>query len=183
MPRLDRCKLRTLKEEDLGMVLEWRNSYRIRSNMYNDKMITIDEHINWFMQLDNQKEVYLVFEIEECPVGLVYFKEINWCKSSSYWGFYLGETGLPLGSGLVMGYLGIDYAFDELGLKKLCGEVLSFNQASIKFHLRFGFVEEGILKRHVFKNGIYQDVITFALFKEDWESKKEELRLHFDKER
>jgi len=163
------CNLRPIALNDLEKVLQWRNSERIRRNMFTDHEITLDEHKAWFAGLkQNNNSIYLVFEVINKPVGLVYFTDIDNTNGKSNWGFYLGEENLPDGSGTAMGILGLEYAFIQLKIRKLCSEVLEFNDASIRFHGKFGFVKEGRLIQHVLKNGTYQDVILFALFQSYW---------------
>lgn len=150
-------------------VLEWRNSNRIRANMFTDHCITCEEHQIWFDKVNQSKsDIYKIFEFQGRPLGLVCFTNIDRKNNRCHWGFYLGEENLPKGTGLLMGYLGVKYAFEDLGIRKLCSEVFAFNISSIKFHKKLGFKEEGFFSKHVFKSGNYEDVILFALFDEDW---------------
>lgn len=175
---LDReaCRLRPITEVDLEKILVWRNSERIRMNMYTDHIITMEEHKAWFeRQKQSKSSVYLIFALNGEPAGLVYFTDIDRKNGRSFWGFYLGEEDLPRGSGTALGWLGLDYAFDRLATRKLCGEVFAFNTSSINFHQKLGFVQEGRFLKHVLKNGGFEDVISFALFREDWEKVREKL--------
>jgi len=161
--------LRELEWNDLDLVLEWRNKDHIRLNMYHDRVITLQEHLHWFRRIiKNPENVYLVFEKNKTPLGLVCFTDINRENSLSQWGFYLGEEGLPKGTGMILGCLALEYAFEKLELRKVCGEVLGFNIASQRFHEKLGFVKEGCLSRHVLKRGKYEDVIIYALFRDKW---------------
>ena len=174
MPRREDYRLRPVEEADLAKVLEWRNSERIRANMYTDHIISVDEHRRWFRNLrEDRRLVCLVFEYLGRPAGMVNFTGIDEANGKSQWGFYLGETDLPRGTGTVMGLLGLEYAFEILKIRKVCGEAFAFNSASLNFFGRLGFAEEGRFARHVLKNGRYEDVVSFALFREDWERTRE----------
>lgn len=176
MPTRNDYSLRPIAEADLGKVLEWRNSERIRSNMYTDHFITLEEHRSWFDLLHKKKtDIYLVFELFQKPVGLTYFTNIDPKNGKCFWGFYLGEENLPRGTGTIMGTLGLEYAFEELHIRKLCGEAFRFNTASIGFFQRFGFVEEGHFVKHILKNGNYEDILFFALFCHEWQNKRANL--------
>jgi len=156
--------------EDLPLVLDWRNSERIRSNMYTDHVISSDEHKRWFERLDPEKSRYLVFEFEKRPVGLSYLTSINRDHSRAEWGFYLGETELPRGSGTVMGYVSLERAFDTEKLRKVYGEVLGFNEPSRKFFARLGFEADGVLRQHVIRHGHPVDVCLFSMLADEWRS-------------
>ena len=176
MLKREECRLRPIEWDDLEKILKWRNSERIRANMYTDHIISLEEHRAWFERSKLQTtSVYLVFDVQDQPAGLVYFTDIDKNNSKSHWGFYLGEENIPRGSGTVMGVLGLDYAFTQLKIRKLCGEAFAFNDASIRFHKRLGFSEEGRFIKHVLRRGVYEDVVSFALFREDWLNKQQNL--------
>ncbi|MBI5485467.1 MAG: UDP-4-amino-4,6-dideoxy-N-acetyl-beta-L-altrosamine N-acetyltransferase [Deltaproteobacteria bacterium] len=176
MPRREDCRLRPVAEDDLELVLNWRNSERIRRNMYGDHIISMEEHKAWFNRLkDDSSAVYLLFEVCQTPVGMVYFTDIDRKNSKCFWGFYLGEDNLPRGTGTILGVSGMEYAFEILQIRKLCGEAFQFNSASVKFFQKLGFAREGHFVRHVLKEGVYEDVISFALFKDCWQDRRNEL--------
>ena len=170
------CKLRAIVADDLPKILTWRNSERIRANMYTDHVITPEEHRAWFDRVKGHKgSVFLLFEVQDRPVGLVYFTEIDTANDRSNWGFYLGEENVPRGCGTALGMLGLEYAFTQLKLRKLSGEAFAFNRASLRFHEKLGFREEGRFAEHVLKRGVYEDVFAFALFRQDWLSRRQAL--------
>lgn len=177
MPRREDYNLRAVEEADLGKVLVWRNSDRIRGNMYTDWIITMDEHRAWFKRLKQDlNTICMIFEYQGKPIGVVNVTHIDKSNNRCHWGFYLGETDVPRRSGMAMGYFALEYIFEVLGICKLCGEALSFNSQSIEYHKKLGFVEEGRFIKHVLKNGDYVDVISMAIFKEDWMNHKSNLK-------
>lgn len=171
MPRREDFRIRSLEERDLEKVLEWRNSERIRANMYTDQFISSQEHREWFARVskDTNSE-YHIFEYSGNPIGLFYVVQIDRNNTKCFWGFYIGEEDVPSGAGSVLEYFALDYIFKQLGIRKLCCEVFAFNTSVIKLHKKFGFKEEGHYLKHVLKNDIYEDVIALALFKEDLEA-------------
>jgi UDP-4-amino-4,6-dideoxy-N-acetyl-beta-L-altrosamine N-acetyltransferase len=162
-------RLRLLTEEDLDMVLAWRNSDRIRSVMYSDHIITPGEHKRWFDRLEQTSSaVHLIFEFNSRPIGTVYYTDIDTVNRKCFWGFYLGEEGLPYGIGMLMGILGLEYAFVTLQIRKLCGETFAFNTRGVEFFRKLGFRQEGLFQKHVLKNDKYEDVILYALLDDEW---------------
>jgi len=161
-------RLRNMAEADLETILRWRNAERIRANMYTDHEISMDEHRAWFARTQQDSDtVNLICEHEGVPVGFVNFIQIDRKNGKAYWGFYLGEES-GRGRGPAMEFLALDYAFDVLGLRKLCCEVFSFNQPVLKLHEKFGFKEEGCFRKHVLKKDRYEDIVSLAIFQEDW---------------
>ena len=161
--------LRPMEERDLETVFSWRNSERVRSYMYTDHIITQPEHRAWFDRTrQTEFPATLIFEYRGVPIGLKSFSQIDRHNNRCHWGFYLGESELPRGCGTVMGFLALEYIFERHNFRKLCAEAFAFNDGSIKYHTRLGFVQEGCFLQHVLKNGRYEDIISFAIFKDNW---------------
>jgi UDP-4-amino-4,6-dideoxy-N-acetyl-beta-L-altrosamine N-acetyltransferase len=166
---MDFAQLRPIQESDLPIILAWRNSPRIRMAMFNEDIITLEEHQKWFQRIQSDPNaIYLIFEIGSFPVGTVNFTSIDRKNQRCLWGFYIGLEDLPKGTGFRMGCLALDYAFELLNMRKICGEVLANNLPSRNFHRKLGFSEEGHFKEHVLKGDTYHDVVLFSLLKNDW---------------
>jgi UDP-4-amino-4,6-dideoxy-N-acetyl-beta-L-altrosamine N-acetyltransferase len=144
--------------------------------MFTDRVIRWDEHVAWFRTTSQSESMkHLIFELSGRPAGLVNFSQIDKVNRKCVWGFYLGEEGLPKGTGAAMGYLALDDMFNRFDLHKISGEVLGKNVISINFHKKLGFKEEGHFHEHVMKNGEFDDVLFFSLFQSAWH--KHKLRL------
>lgn len=164
------CGLRPMVQSDLSQVLEWRNSERVRQNMYSDHSITTNEHEKWFASLDPECTEYMVMELEGTPVALSYFTRIDSVNSMCEWGFYLGSSELPRGTGTIMGYLSLERAFGEKEIRKVYAEVLEFNKSSYRFFERLGFHLDGRLRKHINRNDSYVDVMLYSMLSDEWNS-------------
>ncbi len=87
------------------------------------------------------------------------------------WGFYAAPEARK-GSGSKLGVAALGFAFETLGLHKVCGQALDFNEASIRFHLRLGFQQEGVLREQKRIGGKYHDLICFGLLCHDAAAKR-----------
>ncbi|EIW20925.1 MULTISPECIES: UDP-4-amino-4,6-dideoxy-N-acetyl-beta-L-altrosamine N-acetyltransferase [Pelosinus] len=174
----EQCHLRNMQLSDLEQVLQWRNSERIRNCMFNDEVISLEEHVAWFTRVtQEQKSHHLIFEYCNQPIGVVNITQVDCKNETCYWGFYIGNSLTPSGSGLAMGFYGLNYIFSELRMRKLCGEVLDFNIPSVNYHITLGFIKEGQLRKHVCKNGNFEDVICLGIFKEEWQNIKQNIAM------
>jgi UDP-4-amino-4,6-dideoxy-N-acetyl-beta-L-altrosamine N-acetyltransferase len=169
MFNINSYSIRPVELEDKDLILQWRNSERVRAGMYNDHIISQKEHELWFSKaLVDDSSAYLIFLYESRPIGFASFTNINLIHSRCYWAFYLGEENVPRGSGSVMEFFALDYAFCTLKIRKLCCEVFLFNAAVIKLHEKFGFVREGEFAQHYKKNKRYEDIVCLAKFASSW---------------
>lgn len=156
------CSIRKMTPQDLELVFGWRNHPSIRRNMYRQHEIVMDEHQRWFEEADTDRDrELLIFELNGVPSGYVGLRRVG-PGGIADWGFYTAP-GTNKGTGKLLGQTVLDYAFQRLGLHKLCGQVLAYNEASISFHLRLGFVHEGTLRQQHFDGSTYHDVLCFGL--------------------
>ena len=170
------CRLRPMKPADLEMVLKWRNSERVRTAMYKDHIISMEEHQDWYQRVtDGNTSLHFVFEVDGRPIGVVNTVDIDRTNNKCNWGFYIGDESAPCGAGSAMGFLALERLIEAEGFRKVTGEALGSNDASIRYHRKLGFVEEGRLVDHLLKNDHYVDVVLFAIFNRDWQRIRREL--------
>lgn len=173
-------KLRKIKEEDLSMIMEWRMSPEVTKYMYTDPYLTSETQRNWYKEImsNHPKEKYWIIELDNrIDVGLLSVTNIDYVNKRASWAYYLGNIEAR-GKGLarILECNIYDYIFETLDLNKLCCEVLEFNEGVVKIHKKYGAMIEGKFIEHIFKNGIYYNVICMATFKKDWEIKKKEIK-------
>ncbi len=66
------------------------------------------------------------------------------------------------------------YFFRELRYQKVNVEIYAFNAASLKLHQKLGFQEEGRLRRMIYTDGVYHEVILLGLTAEEFEQAQPE---------
>lgn len=170
MPARDTFNLRTMAEPDLQTVWTWRNSERVRAVSYTDHEISWEEHLAWYERSRSDESIQpMLFECATKPTGVVNFTRIDRQAGSSVWGFYIADLEAPRGSGSIMGFLALDYAFGDLGLKQVIGESFVSNEASVRYHQRLGFREVEAERRRVEAGGEMQEVMRLKVTAEWWQ--------------
>lgn len=163
-------QLRPMTETDLEQVLHWRNHPEVRRYMYTTHEIGLDEHRKWFGQASMNPAVDLmIYEVEGQGVGFVNITRTR-SPDVADWGFYLAPDA-PRGTGRSLGNQALSNAFGPLGLHKICGQALGFNERSIAFHKALGFTQEGRLRDQHFDGTEFHDVVCFGLLKHEWHTK------------
>lgn len=163
-----------MTSDDLERVLEWRNDEQVRRFMYTQHEISLTEHMRWFegASLDDRRHL-LVFEINGTPLGFVNINQLS--IGVADWGFYTAPDA-PKGTGRQLGQAALDYAFNHAKLHKICGQAITYNERSVKFHLSLGFQQEGILRDQHFDGHHYHDVVCFGLLATDKKTEIEEIK-------
>lgn len=60
------------------------------------------------------------------------------------------------------------YAFDDLHIKRVTALYFNRNPASERVLEKPGMKQEGLLRKHILNDGIYEDVITCGIREEEW---------------
>jgi UDP-4-amino-4,6-dideoxy-N-acetyl-beta-L-altrosamine N-acetyltransferase len=161
-------QLRPIKEQELELMLSWRNAPTVRANMYTQHEISLAEHKGWWAKTSQRvDQEYLMYEHRGVSMGIVAFSGIDALHRNSSWAFYASPDA-PRGTGTNMEWLALDHAFGDLGLHKLYCEVLAFNQPVIKLHRKFGFVIEGIRRQHYRSDAGFVDICQLGLLADEW---------------
>jgi len=166
--------LKRITADKLEKIMNWRTSKEVSPYMYTDPKLTIEDQKNWFENINNNSTVrYWIIVVDEIDVGVLYLYDIDVKNKRCFWGYYIGDSSAQ-GKGVArqLECNIYDYVFYDVGLNKLCCEVLTFNEKVIKIHEKFGSEIEGVFKQHIFKNNTFLDVVRMAILREKWDEIK-----------
>jgi UDP-4-amino-4,6-dideoxy-N-acetyl-beta-L-altrosamine N-acetyltransferase len=144
--------LRPATDSDIATIRQWRNHPDVRAVSVYQHEISPDEHAAWWQRVRaDDRTLILILELAGTPSGVVTFTAIG---RTATWGFYLDVDGLTargetLSAWIAVGREAIDYAFDELDLEALHGEVLEHNTVVRQMNRRCGFTESEPIHREV----------------------------------
>ena len=163
-----------LTENDLDLILSWRNAPVVRKAMYTHHEISPKEHRAWFKRIrqDPSKRWYLYRDNSGAPQGVVYFNELDFEQHTGFWGFY-AKPGAKPGTGKRMEYAALEVAFGELKLHKLNCEVLASNKTVVSMHQKVGFIQEGLFREQHFDGSRRIDVIRLGMLASEWKYHRE----------
>lgn len=165
--------LRPPSDTDVDTMRIWRNQEQNRLVSINSHVIEAGEHAAWWAKTkDDPTRRVLVYEHAGAPAGVVTFfdLELDATRRRGAWGFYLDAEGLDARDELLPAWLqvmreAVRYAFDELGLDDLHGEVLEHNDSVRQMNRMFHFTEGDGERREV--DGRTIVVIPILLRRED----------------
>ncbi|MBD3296632.1 MAG: GNAT family N-acetyltransferase [Candidatus Omnitrophica bacterium] len=64
----------------------------------------------------------------------------------------------------------VKYAFDRLNLNKVFLGVNKDNNGGVKCYVNAGFVEEGVLRDEIYRNGRFYDALRMSILKKEYEN-------------
>lgn len=139
---------------------------------------TFEEHTLWFngFLADPDRRGWIIAH-NGAPAGFLSLTGVLSRHLRADWGWYIGEAeARGRGAGRAAQALGLDVAFDGMGLEKVCAEVLADNDVALKAQAAAGFRREGYRRRHVLKDGAFRDVVQLAILAEEWRERRELVR-------
>ena len=159
--------LRLSDEEDIPVIVGWRNKDRVRHNHVYREDFTVDGQKAWKEKnIDTGKAVqFIICEKRPDrriprPVGVVHFHSIDKGQGSAEYGIYIGEDD-ALGKGYASeaADLALEYAKETLGLKKVILRAFASNVTAIKSYVHAGFVKTEDVPEVLCSDGQKDDMI------------------------
>lgn len=166
--------LREMAAEDAELVVTWRNDPSVAAQMFGSPPASIGQHLEWFEQMKRggRRREFVIARVQlsgEQPVGTIGLSEIDDVHRRAEYGIAIGEPSAR-GQGVAReaSKLILDFAFQVLGLDRVFLHVFASNTNAIRLYERLGFVREGTLRRHVWKDQLPRDVLVMGLLKSEW---------------
>lgn len=172
MLKTERLYLRPMLEEDAQFIVEMRNNPKILNSLFSYRMITVQEHLNWYknnLNNDNRIDLMICKKDDNKSIGTVNLANIDYKNQKAEFGIIIAESFWNNGYAYESSDRFINYSFNQFNLNKIYLEVLKENTAAINLYEKLGFIEAGTLKEDIFKNGKFKDVLIMSLFRDDLE--------------
>jgi RimJ/RimL family protein N-acetyltransferase len=163
--------LRALESTDLDLVHKWHNDMELYEALGGTfHFASKDAESEWLLKKSkftaDQINLAICLKKNSRHIGNIYLRDINWISGTAELHIFIGEKNLRgKGHGTDAINLLLQYAFMELGLRKIYLHVLEDNSVAISTYKKCGFVQEGLLQQHVFKNGHFRNLLIMSIFK------------------
>jgi RimJ/RimL family protein N-acetyltransferase len=166
--------LRELTRDDIKTINIWRNDKALVDQLgANFHFINIETDEQWFDQYlknrSNQIRMAIIEEKSTQFIGVIYLLDIDFINRTASAAYMIGEKknqGKGYGTQAVIKIL--VHAFNNLNLNRVFGYWLEENKRSIHVAKKCGFIEEGVMRHHVYKNGGYKDLLIMGVLKEEF---------------
>ncbi len=133
--------------DEKKMVLNWRNTTKIKKWMFSQDDITLDEHLNYIKLLETKTDrLYFLVKKASQNIGVIDFTNI--LSDSCEFGVYANPKLKGMGKYLMSEI--ITYAFNTLNVKVLKAEVFEQNSKAVALYSKYNFkkVNEKIENNH-----------------------------------
>lgn len=168
--------LRPLEREDAPRFVPWMNAVEVRSNLLSYRPLNLQQETQFLERIgtsENEVVLGIMTRGDDQLIGAAGLDGIDWKNRQTRFGILIGETSQwGKGYGTEATRLLTDYAFAVLNLNRVWLHVYADNRRGQGAYARVGFVREGVLRQAHYHDGRYQDVISMALLRADWEAQR-----------
>jgi RimJ/RimL family protein N-acetyltransferase len=165
--------LRAIEQSDLELLHKWSNNPEINYQLGGWHFPSSQQNQQkWFESLSvkSNDQRFAIETEDDGLIGMANLVSVNWKDRNAFHGMLLGDKEIR-GKGY-----GVDtimtiskYAFEELGLKRLDGSMISYNKASLGVYLnKCGWKQEGLKKDYYFRKNEWWDQVIVGISSEDY---------------
>lgn len=174
-------RLRAVEREDLPRFVTWLNDPEVYENLLIVQPMSLAQEEEWFKGVLSRplEEQPLVVEIQTPEgwqaIGNTGFQNFDRRNGSAEIGLFIGEKSFwNQGYGGKILRLMLRHAFETLNLNRVYLQVFQTNPRGVRAYEKVGFVHEGRLRKAIFKNGHYFDILVMSVLREEWNEQKNE---------
>lgn len=169
-----RVYLRALEIDDYVLINKWRNDPEITQFLGGNVFMVSSEREKKSIEnkiLDDSKNIYFAIcdSNNNKLIGSSSINNIDLRNLKAEWGGTLIGDKDYLGKGLgkEASILTLQFLFNQYPINKCYGYCLAEHPASPKMILSLGFQNDGILRKDIFKNGEFKDILLFSILREE----------------
>jgi RimJ/RimL family protein N-acetyltransferase len=166
--------LRALERSDMAELRSYHNDPEIGFLLGGwSHPISSAQQDKWFdgQAFESQNLRFAIDTSEDGFIGISTITNIDFKNRSAYHGIMIGKKNMQghgYGRDAVMTTM--KYAFEELGLHRLDGDIVEHNVPSYNLYVqKCGWKKEGVLREHAFRNNQYYDRILVGILKREYE--------------
>lgn len=166
-------RLRAFDNADLMHLVDYSNDYQVMRGASGSILYpsTVDDEARMMGNNTSYTSGEYQFAVETLAegrlIGKCGFIKVNWKNRVGELAILLGEKGCHgKGYGTDAVITLCRFGFEEMNLHKIKATVFSFNKAAIRCYEKCGFEKEGILKKEIYREGAYHDVVLMGKFKD-----------------
>lgn len=172
----EKVYLRGMEKKDIyGNWFNWFNDSEVTYYMYNGERPNSYERLEeYYLKIQNSNSDFvfaIILKQNNEHIGNCGLHEVDWVNRRAALGIVIGQKEYRgIGIGQETGKLLIRYGFEILNLNRIYLGVNKEHREAVECYKKCGFIEEGILKKEIYRNGRYYDALRMGFLFEDYRS-------------
>lgn len=163
--------LRAISRSDAtDRYLSWLNDPKVTHGLASGTFPTSLDNLSDYLNHVVSNRDIVMFAIcdlsNNLHIGNIKLDKFDWISGTCELGLLIGDSSYwGKGVGNEVMNLIIQYAFEELNLRKISLTVYGNNPAAIRLYEKVGFETEGVLKNHIHSKNSFTDKIWMSVFR------------------
>jgi RimJ/RimL family protein N-acetyltransferase len=170
-----RIRLTAVNKDDLPVFADWHEDAGF-SRLSDSRPAAPKSVAQWTAYWEEQQKAHdgFLFAIREVEkdslIGFVELDGIQWNHQNAWLGIALGDRAYwGKGYGREAMELILKFAFHELNLHRVQLDVFGYNERAISLYRKLGFVQEGVFREYLSRDGRRYDMLLFGLLRHEWQ--------------
>ena len=172
--RGERIRLAAMNKEDFPLFAGWYEDagFSRFSDSTPAAPMSVDQ---WTARLEEQQKakdgfLFAIKGLEKnTMIGFAELDGIQWNHQNAWIGLGIGDQeNWGKGYGREAMDLILKFAFHELSLYRVQLTVFSYNERAIALYKKLGFVQEGVLREYLSRDGRRYDMLMYGLLRSEW---------------
>ncbi len=163
-------RLRVMDESDVTHIQEWHNDYNTTRYTTLTSFVPRNymEEKSWYERKINDptSRVFMIDLMnEDLTVGFIAFSHLDYRNQKAQLSIVIGNVDLR-GKGVATQALHLleELLKNEFNIRKVSVQILSFNQSSLSLFRRNGYVEEGVFREEIYRDGRFYNLHILSKF-------------------
>jgi RimJ/RimL family protein N-acetyltransferase len=172
--------LRPAERDDVPLFVRWFNDYATSRTLSIRSPISTTSEEQWYERaVENQGKdgyhfVACLLE-DDRPIGTIGFFDLDLVNGSAGLGLSIGaaaDRGKGHGTDMLKALLA--FGFASLRLERIELDCYDFNPDAHRLYQRVGFVDEGVARHRIFREGRYADLYKMSMLADEWRATLDE---------
>tara|TARA_B110000503_G_scaffold133296_1_gene210574 strand:+ start:1429 stop:1977 length:549 start_codon:yes stop_codon:yes gene_type:complete len=173
--RLGIFSLKIINYDDLKFLMELRNHPETRKFLGYSLKISMNDQQAWFNRLKTATDkLYFIFQFQKLSsdkvekIGMIRIHDIDCINKNMGVGGDIHPLFRGKGYGKIMYDLIFQLGFEKMKMHRLWLSVVEFNTVARNLYIKKGFMETGIQREAIFKNGKYVNYIYMDILNREY---------------
>jgi RimJ/RimL family protein N-acetyltransferase len=172
-----RLYLRALEEADAPSYVRWMNDPEVNRTLAGGAFpLNLPKELDYIRKAcadESGLNLAIILKDGDWHIGGVGLHRIRQVHQTATFGIMIGETDCwGKGYGTEATRLMLRHGFRSLNLNRISLTVYDYNSRGIRAYEKAGFRREGLLRREIYTEGAFHDVIVMGILREEWEPEK-----------
>lgn len=161
--------LRPIVDNDHAFLIDLHNDPEVLKNLTDPRPITLEHHLTWWNNVkNNPRQLRLIFTVDDVPVGLTKFYNIDETNKNLVLGADIHKSFRGKGYAKHMWIEMLNVCFHGMKMHRVSLTTAEYNIVAHRVYENLGFKVEGKMIQSLLRDGKFHDQICMYMLSTNW---------------